>query len=429
MASFAGDEEKQYPGFVRRASSGYDKYYPADKQIQLYTPKPAPFYGQTTAGDSYKKWEVQPKPRVDEDMAPPPHIPFSGTTTNRADFHAHPLERREDREAVEYSPSKAPFYGQTTAGDSYKKWEVQPKPRVDEDMAPPPHIPFSGTTTNRADFHAHPLERREDREAVAYQPSNAPFYGQTTAGDSYKAWEIQPKPRVDGDMAPPPYIPFTGTTTNRADFRRYSLGAHVLSLGVATRGGVFFKLIKSTDARPTQASQVFTTVQDNQTVVRIQVYQGEREIAMENELLGQFELPGITPAPMGVPQIEVLFDINAKNELAVVARDTLTGNFQEVRFVASQIQLDRDQVKEAVGSAKKARREDSEQKTLIQAKNSAENTIYEVQKRLAASGSSGLLNEDIAYLRRAIGMDESPASLMAAARDLVRKEREIGLYR
>ena len=72
MASFAGDEEKQYPGFVRRASSGYDKYYPADKQIQLYTPKPAPFYGQTTAGDSYKKWEVQPKPRVDEDMAPPP---------------------------------------------------------------------------------------------------------------------------------------------------------------------------------------------------------------------------------------------------------------------------------------------------------------------------------------------------------------------
>ena len=207
----------------------------------------------------------------------------------------------------------------------------------------------------------------------------------------------------------------------------------MLSLGVATRGGVFFKLINNTDSRPTQASQVFTTVQDNQTCVRIQVYQGERDIAVENELLGQFELPDITPAPMGVPQIEVLFDINAKNELAVVARDTLTGNFQEVRFVASQIQLDRDKVKEAVGSAKKARRIDAEQKTLIEARNSAQNTIYEVQKRLVASGSTGLLDDDIVFLRRAIdgeveGMLD-PVSIMAAARDLVRKEREIGMYR
>ena len=122
MASFAGrDEIKEYPGFVRRESSGYDKYYPADKQIQLYKPKPAPFYGQTTAGESYKRWEVQPKPRVDEDMTPPPHIPFSGTTTNRADFHAHPLERRQEREAVEYQPSNAPFYGQTTAVRVKKK--------------------------------------------------------------------------------------------------------------------------------------------------------------------------------------------------------------------------------------------------------------------------------------------------------------------
>ena len=86
-------------------------------------------------------------------------------------------------------------------------------------------------------------------------------------------------------------------------------------------------------------------------------------------------------------------------------------------------------MKEAVGSAKKARRADSEQKTLIEAKNTAENIIYEVQKKLAASSSTGLLDEDIAFLRRAIGMNEPPSSLMAMARDLERKEREIGMYR
>ncbi len=357
------DDADRYPGFVRRASSGYQKYYPPDQQIQLYKPKPAPFYGQTTAGDSYKKWDVQPRPLVDEDMAPPPHIPFTGTTTNRSDFHPHPLERRDDREAAEYKPSNAPFYGQTTAGDSYKKWDVQPRPQVDEDMAPPPHIPF------------------------------------------------------------------TGTTTNRADFRRHSLGNAVLSLGVATRGGVFHRLIDAKDARPCQASQIFTTVQDNQTVVRIQVYQGERPIAVENELLGQFELPGIAPAPMGVPQIEVLFDVNAKNELGVVARNTLTGKQQQVRFVASQIQLDRDRVKDLTDSARKARREDTQQKTLIEAKNSAENTIYEVRNRLRRSGAEGQLDADIAELRQAMaGSVTDPGALEAMARDLVRKSRECNLF-
>ena len=88
---FKEGEDQGYPGFVRRASSGYQKYYPPDQQIQLYKPKPAPFYGQTTSGDSYKQWELQAKPKVNEDMAPPPHIPFTGTTTNRSDFRRHSL--------------------------------------------------------------------------------------------------------------------------------------------------------------------------------------------------------------------------------------------------------------------------------------------------------------------------------------------------
>jgi hypothetical protein len=359
---FKEGEAEQYPGFVRRASSGYQKYYPPEQQIQLYKPKPAPFYGQTTAGDSYKKWELQPKPRLDEDMAPPPHIPFTGTTTNRSDFHAHPLERRDDREAAVYEPSTAPFYGQTTAGDSFKKWELQPKPRLDEDMAPPPHIPF------------------------------------------------------------------TGTTTNRSDYRRHSLGNDALSLGVATRGGVFQVLIPRTETRPCSSSQIFTTVQDNQSVVRIQIYQGERDIAVENELLGQFELHGISPAPMGVPQVEVFFDINAKNELAVMARDCLTGKQQQVKFVASQIQCDRDRVKQLTASAKKSQRSDANAKTLIEGRNKAQNIIYEVRQMLRRSGAAGQMDGDIQELERAMENNNNAYELEIMARDLVRKGRDSNLF-
>ena len=361
--NFNDGEKEQYPGFVRRQSSGYEKYYPPDQQIQLYKPKPAPFYGQTTAAASYKQWKLQPKPTIDEDMAPPPHIPFTGTTTNRSDYHSHPLERRDDREVAEYKPSNAPFYGQTTAGDSYKQWELQPKPTIDEDMAPPPHIPF------------------------------------------------------------------TGTTTNRSDFRRHSLGNDALSLGVATRGGVFHVLIPRTESRPSSASQIFTTVQDNQNVVRIQVYQGEREIAVENELLGQFELHGINPAPMGVPQIEVFFDINARNELAVVAKNSLTGQQQQVRFVASQIQLDRDRVKQLTASAKKCRRGDASQRSLIDARNNAQNIIYEVQNMLRRSGAEGQLDSDIQQLRSAMEVEQGdPFTLDNMARELVRKGRDNNLF-
>ena len=356
-------DQSQYPGFVRRSSSGYEKYYPQDQQIQLYKPKPAPFYGQTTSGDSYKQWELQPKPTIDQDMAPPPHIPFTGTTTNRSDFHSHPLQKRDDREVAQY------------------------------------------------------------------QPSNAPFYGQTTSGDSYKQWELQPKPTIDQDMAPPPHIPFTGTTTNRSDFRRHSLGNDALSLGVATRGGIFHVLIARSESRPCSASQTFTTCQDNQSVVRIQVYQGEREIAVENELLGQFELHGINPAPMGVPQIEVFFDINARNELGVIAKDTLTGKQQQVRFVASQIQLDRDRVKELTASAKKSKRSDAKEHSVIDARNKAQNVIYEVQNMLNRSGATGQLDSDIEALQQAMGMDDvDPFTLENMGRELVRKGRDNNLF-
>ena len=261
-----------------------------------------------------------------------------------------------------------------------------------------------------------------------YKPKPAPFYGQTTAGDAYKQWELQAKPTVNEDMAPPPHIPFTGTTTNRSDFRRHSLGNDCLSLGVATRGGVFHKIIARSESRPCSASQIFTSCQDNQKVVRIQVYQGERVIAVENELLGQFELHGINPAPMGVPQIEVTFDINARNELAVVARDMLTGKQQQVRFVASEIQLDRDRVKELTASARKSRSKDMKERSLIEARTNAQNIIYEVQTMLRRSGAEHQLDNDIEQLKNAMETINDPMMWDTMARDLVRKGRDCNLF-
>ena len=108
-----------------------------------------------------------------------------------------------------------------------------------------------------------------------------------------------------------------------------------LSLGIETLGGVFTRLIERNTTIPTKKSQVFSTADDNQTAVTIRVFQGEREIAQHNKLLGQFDLMGIPPAPRGVPQVEVTFDIDANGIVNVSAKDKATGKEQQIRIQAS----------------------------------------------------------------------------------------------
>ncbi|MBV9783643.1 MAG: molecular chaperone DnaK [Acidisphaera sp.] len=154
-----------------------------------------------------------------------------------------------------------------------------------------------------------------------------------------------------------------------------------LSLGIETLGGVFTRLIDRNTTIPTKKSQVFSTADDGQTAVTIKVYQGEREMAADNKALGQFDLVGIPPAPRGVPQIEVTFDIDANGIVSVQAKDKATGKEQQIRIQASGGLTDADiqrMVKEAEANADadKARREQ------VEARNQAEALVHQVEKNL-----------------------------------------------
>jgi molecular chaperone DnaK len=158
-----------------------------------------------------------------------------------------------------------------------------------------------------------------------------------------------------------------------------------LSLGIETLGGVFTRLIDRNTTIPTKKSQVFSTADDNQTAVTIRVFQGEREMAQHNKMLGQFDLMGIPTAPRGIPQIEVTFDIDANGIVNVSAKDKATGKEQQIRIQASG-GLSDDEINNMVKDAEAHAEEDKKRKHLVEAKNHAEALIHSTEKSLVDMG-------------------------------------------
>jgi molecular chaperone DnaK len=159
-----------------------------------------------------------------------------------------------------------------------------------------------------------------------------------------------------------------------------------LSIGIETLGGVFTRLIDRNTTIPTKKSQVFSTAEDNQSAVTLRVFQGEREMAADNKILGQFNLEGIPPAPRGMPQIEVTFDINADGIVEVGAKDKGTGKEQRITIQASG-GLSDDDIEKMVQDAEENAEADKARKDLVEAKNQAESLIHSTEKSLEEHGS------------------------------------------
>lgn len=193
-----------------------------------------------------------------------------------------------------------------------------------------------------------------------------------------------------------------------------------LSLGIETLGAVMTRLIEKNTTIPTKKSEIFTTAADNQTSVDIHVLQGERDMARDNKTIGRFRLDGIPPAPRGIPQIEVTFDIDANGIVNVTAKDTATGKEQKITITATS-HLSDDEIERMVNEAKEHAEEDKKKRSLVDAKNNADGLIYSTEKLMKEVGSKvpedmkKNIEEQVKVLRKSLESDNA---------DQIKKETE-----
>jgi len=203
-----------------------------------------------------------------------------------------------------------------------------------------------------------------------------------------------------------------------------------LSLGIETLGGVFTRLIDRNTTIPTKKSQVFSTAEDGQTAVTINVFQGEREMAQDNKSLGRFDLTGIPPAPRGVPQIEVTFDIDANGIVQVSAKDKGTGKEQQIRIQASGGLSDAD-IDKMVKDAESHAADDKKRKELVETKNHAEGLAHSAEKALkdygdkVSAADKSVIEAAIAETRKALEGEDVEA-IKAAANKLAEAQMKLG---
>ncbi|WP_350280311.1 molecular chaperone DnaK [Kribbella sp. HUAS MG21] len=203
-----------------------------------------------------------------------------------------------------------------------------------------------------------------------------------------------------------------------------------LSLGIETKGGVFTKIIERNTTIPTKGSEIFTTAEDNQPSVMIQVYQGEREMARDNKSLGNFELTGLPPAPRNVPQIEVTFDIDANGIVHVNAKDLATGKEQRMTVTGGSA-LPKDDIDKMVRDAEQYAEEDRKRREAVENRNQAESLVYQTEKFLTENEDKvpddvkTEVKDGVAELKKALEGDDADA-VKAASEKLAQSSQKMG---